>query len=307
MESLKIAVTGGAGFIGSGLVERLVDEGHEVVVVDNLSTGKKSRVPSGAEFRNVDLSRDFDPGFLEGVDRVYHLAANADVKAQNDDRDLDFLNGFKATKNLLEAMESQGVNDLVFTSSSTVYGEEVPTPTPESYGPLEPISLYGSYKLASESLISTYSHSFGFSSTVLRLANIVSGDMEKGVVYDFVEKLREGPSSLEVLGDGRQEKSYLSLEECIDAMLQAARGREERYEVYNVGSRDTVSVERIAEIVVEGYGSDTEITYTGGRRGWKGDVPRMLLDVSKIRERIGWNPEKLSEETVEQAAKEMTG
>lgn len=303
---MNVAVTGGAGFIGSKLAERLLDEGREVIVIDNLSSGRKKNIPDDAEFHKIDLNNSEEiEKVLEDVERVYHLAANSDVQVQNDNRRKDIDEGFLATRNLLEAMKNSDVNDIVFTSSSTVYGEDVEIPTPEDYGPMEPISLYGATKLSAESLISAYCHSFGFKAIVLRLANIIGGKSPKGVTYDFVKKLENDSSELEVLGNGKQKKSYIHVDDCIDAILQTSRNRENIFEVYNVGNRDSVSVTRIAEVVIDEFGSDSEIHYTGGEKGWAGDVPVMLLDISKIREQVGWEPSMNSEEAVRRTAREV--
>lgn len=304
---MKVVVTGGAGFIGSILAENLLSENIDVVVIDNLSNGEKNNVPEGAEFHKLDLNNtEKVEKILENdVDRVYHLAANADVKIQNEDRSEDIENGFLATQSLLEAMYSASVKDLVFTSSSTVYGEDVEIPTSEDYGPMAPISLYGATKLSAESLISAYAHSFGFEATVLRLANAIGGRSKKGVTYDFVKKLEDDSSELEVLGNGKQKKSYIHVDDCVDAILTTARNRENNFEVYNVGNKDSISVTRIAEVVIEEYGSESEITYTGGEKGWTGDVPVMLLDISKIEDEKGWELSMASEEAVRQTAREV--
>jgi UDP-glucose 4-epimerase len=306
MVIMTVVVTGGAGFIGSTLVKKLVDEGRDVVVIDNLSSGSQDNIPDEADFYNINLNSTKEvEKVLENVDRVYHLAANADVKVQNEDRDKDINEGIIATRSLLEAMYSAGVKDLVFTSSSTVYGEDVEVPTPETYGVMEPISLYGSAKLSAEAIISAYSHSFGFESSVLRLANIIGGRSEKSVTYDFVKKLEDDSSELEVLGNGKQKKSYIHVDDCVNAIVTAARNREDSYEVYNVGNEDSVSVTNIAEAVIDEYSSDTEIYYTGGEKGWTGDVPVMLLDIEKIKEELDWSPSMNSEEAVRKNAREV--
>jgi UDP-glucose 4-epimerase len=306
MVIMTVVVTGGAGFIGSTLAKKLVDEGRDVVVIDNLSSGSQDNIPDEADFYNINLNSTKEvEKVLENVDRVYHLAANADVKVQNEDRDKDINEGIIATRSLLEAMYSAGVKDLVFTSSSTVYGEDVEVPTPETYGVMEPISLYGSAKLSAEAIISAYSHSFGFESSVLRLANIIGGRSEKSVTYDFVKKLKDDSSELEVLGNGKQKKSYIHVDDCVNAIVTAARNREDSYEVYNVGNEDSVSVTNIAEAVIDEYNSDTEIHYTGGKKGWTGDVPVMLLDIEKIKEKLDWSPSMNSEEAVRKTAREV--
>ena len=178
-------------------------------------------------------------------------------------------------------MLKHDVKDIVFTSTSTVYGEADEFPTPEDYSPLEPISLYGASKLSAENLISVYCHSFGFKATVLRLANIIGESSDHGVTYDFVKKLEKDDSSLFVLGNGEQRKSYLHVEDCVDGTLTAVEKREEDFEVLNVGNDDSVSVTEIAECVTDEFGCDAEIKYEGGEKGWSGDVTEMLLSIEK--------------------------
>lgn len=302
---MTVLITGGAGFIGSLLAERLLNGGHEVVVVDNLSNGLAETVPDEAIFYEMDLAEDdLEAVFEHGIDTVFHLAANADVRVQNEDRMRDFQDGLMATKQLLEVMYRHDVDDLVYTSSSTVYGEDVELPTPESYGPMEPISLYGSSKMGCEAMLSAYAHSFDIETTVLRLANIIGGRSKKGVTYDFVEKLRDDPAELEVLGNGTQQKSYLHIDDCIDALLHAHQHRDGAFEIFNVGNTDSVSVTEIAEIVIDAYDCDAEIHYTGGEKGWTGDVPEMLLDITKLQDR-GWEASMSSGEAVRQTANEI--
>ena len=294
-------MTGGAGFIGTHLVERLCDA-NEVHVLDNLSAGDRERVPEEAVFHEADLMRpeQIDEVLDSDFDTVFHLAANPDVKLGAEDTRIHTEQNVVATLNLLESMREQGVDEIVFTSTSTVYGEDVPFPTPETYGPLEPISLYGASKLGCEGLCTAFEGTFGVEATVYRLANIVGGDGH-GVVPDFVEKLKNDPERLEILGDGRQRKSYLHVSDCVNAMLLGVEGDET---IYNIGSDDTVSVTRIAEVVSEEMGLDPEFEYTGGRRGWKGDVPRMRLDVERI-ESLGWTPSWNSEESVRKTTREI--
>lgn len=302
---MKVLVTGGAGFIGSHLAENLIERGFDVTVLDNLSEGSIEMVPNSADFIRADIKirEELEDALGEGFDRVYHLAANRDVRAQNEDRRVDLHENVIGTHNLLDAMVDNDVDELVFTSSSTVYGEPDEFPTPESYGPLEPISLYGATKLSAESLISAYVGSFGIDATCLRLANIIGGRSDHGVIYDFVHKLKEDSSKLDVLGDGSQRKSYLHVKDCIEAIGQVDEDLE-GFEVLNVGNDDAVKVSRIAEIVVEEFGEETEIEYEEREKGWAGDVTEMLLDISKIAD-LGWEPSISSEEAVRKTAKSL--
>ncbi len=301
---MAVLVTGGAGFIGSHLTEELLDRGRDVVVLDDLSAGDRDRVPAEAVFHEADLK---DEDALEEIfsehtfSRVYHLAANADVRTQNEDRMVDRRENVDGTHVLCEAMHEHDVRDVVFTSSSVVYGEADAFPTPEEYSPLEPISLYGASKLAAESLLSAYAHSFDFEVSVLRLANIIGSRSDHGVTYDFVHKLADDPTELEVLGDGTQRKSYLHVNDCIEAIVLAAEQRDDDFEVLNVGNTDSLEVSRIAEIVIEASGCDAEIQYTGGEKGWTGDVTEMLLDIERLHEK-GWSPSMTSAEAVRETA-----
>jgi len=223
----RVLVTGGAGFIGSHLVDALVSRGAEVTILDNLSSGKIDNISHhqgnpNVKFIKGDLlnPQDIEPA-VKDCEIIFHLAANPDVRAGSSDLQNHFNQNVMATYNLLEVLRKKSnVEVLAFTSSSTVYGEAL-TPTPEDYGELKPISVYGATKLACEALISAYAHSYGFRAVIYRLANIVGSRSTHGVIFDFIKKLSENPSQLEILGDGTQKKSYLHVSDCIDAMLLA--------------------------------------------------------------------------------------
>lgn len=294
----KILVTGGAGFIGSNLVDILMKDGHTVVVLDNLSSGSMANISPweghpNFEFKEGDLMelRDIEQA-LAGCEIVYHLAANPEARTGYSDTSVDFEQNIQATQNLLTALtkSSQRVR-LIFSSTSSVYGEPGIIPTPEVYGPLKPISLYGASKLACESLISGYTHMFGFESAILRLANVIGPRSNRGVVFDFVRKLQKNPKELEVLGDGTQTKSYLHVYDCVRAFVTALDWTQREMEILNVGSEDAVTVLEIARIVANELGlRNVAFRCKGGvdgGRGWKGDVKEMLLDTKKIRA-SGW-------------------
>jgi len=302
LEDRNIVVTGGAGFIGSHLVDRLVAD-NDVLVVDDGSNGQREWVHDDATFVGGDLT---DPGVVadtigDGTDLVVHLAASKLVDTDTPRRQFD--DNSEITYNILERMDEVGVENLVFTSSSTVYGE-APRPTPEDYAPLEPISVYGAAKLAEESLISTYAHSHDLQSWVFRFANIVGPRLRGAVIPDFSEKLRENPDSLTILGDGRQQKSYMHVSECVDAMQFAVANADDAHNVFNLGTRTTTSVDRIADIVADEMGIDPDYEYTGGDRGWTGDVPRMRLSIEKLAA-LGWEPDDSSDDAVRQSAREL--
>jgi UDP-glucose 4-epimerase len=298
----RVVVTGGAGLIGSHLAARL-SESNDVVVADDCSKGSADRVPDGAELVRADLTDPDDvSGVITGdVDAVFHLAAHTDTNHPDPRR--AFEANTRMTYNLLERMDQVGVDSLAFTSSSTVYGE-APRPTPEDYAPLEPISEYAASKLADEGLISTYAHAHGLTAWVFRFANVVGPGQRGTVIPDFVEKLLDDPETLTILGDGRQEKSYLHVADCVDAMCHVVEHAGDDLNTYNLGSRTTTSVTRIADVVSEAMGLSPTYEYTGGDRGWTGDVPKMRLSVEKL-SALGWEPPESSEDAVRRAAREL--
>ena len=298
----RLVVTGGAGFVGSHLAESLLDE-NDVLVVDDFSNGRREWVPEDAEFVEGDLT---DPAVVaetitNDVDAVFHFAAAKAVDSDTPRQQFD--DNLRMTYNILERMDAVGVSRLAYTSSSVVYGE-APRPTPEDYAPKEPISEYGAGKLAEESLISTYAHSHDLQAWVFRFANIVGPRLRGAVVPDFIEKLRDEPEKLVILGDGRQEKSYMHITECVDAMEHAVTTATDELNVYNLGTRTTTSVDTIADIVADEMGLTPEYEHTGGDRGWTGDVPRMRLSVEKL-SALGWEPEQSSDDAIRQSVREL--
>jgi UDP-glucose 4-epimerase len=300
---MKCVVTGGAGFIGSHLVDLLMSQGHDVTVIDNLSSGRLDFISrhfpdDRFNFVKQDISGGHLIKDLEGADIVFHLAANPDVRLGAEDTNVHLKQNIIATYNVLESMRTFGTKNIAFTSTSTVYGEAAVVPTPEDYGPLMPISLYGASKLACEALISSYCHTFGMASWLYRFANIIGDRSTHGVIYDFAMKLKRDPSRLAILGDGRQSKSYLLVDDCVDAMLFAMQKRHEQVNIFNIGSEDRIDVTGIARIVAEEMGLDgVRLEYTGGDRGWAGDVPLMGLSIERIKA-LGWMPEHNSEDSV---------
>jgi UDP-glucose 4-epimerase len=296
-------VTGGCGFIGSHLVDTLVGHGDRVLVIDNLATGERENIRPHLSSGNVellvrDLGEDGWQERLSGARRVYHIAADPDVRESAHHPDSPLANNLVATARVLEAMRLSGVPELVFTSTSTVYGDATVLPTPEDYAPMEPISVYGATKLAAEALISAYCHTFGMKSWVFRFANIIGERSNHGVIWDFLQKLHSDPRSLEILGDGRQSKSYLEVHACVDAMLYAVAHADRSFNVLNIGSEDWIDVRSIADLVVKELDlPDVKYHFTGGERGWVGDVPRMLLSLEKMK-KIGWIPPINSRESV---------
>lgn len=309
----KIIVTGGAGFIGSHIVDRLLSQDNEVTVIDNLSSGRMEFIGKhlknpNFEFIKLDiLDLEKLKKAIHGADIIYHLAANPDVRLGAENTKIHLEQNIFATYNVLEAMRMNRQQNIVFTSTSTVYGEAAIIPTPENYGPLVPISLYGASKLACEALITSYCHTFDMKSWIFRFANIVGERSTHGIIVDFINKLRNNPDSLEILGDGQQRKSYLHVSDCVDAILYAVKNSNEMANIFNIGSNDTINSTEIGEIVVSGMGlKDVAFSYTGGKRGWKGDVPRMLLSIEKL-QKLGWKPVHNSKSSVVAAVRSALG
>ena len=301
--------TGGAGFIGSHLIDRLVARGDDVVVIDNLSSGDVGFIQPHLDNGRVrlvegDICNPADVGraMAMEIDCVFHLAANPDIRLGTRITDTDLQQGTVATYNILEAMRLNDVGRIVFASSSVVYGEDAPLPTPEDHGPCMPISLYGASKQAGEGLISSWVGTFGLQAWIFRFANIIGARGTHGVIFDFIHKLKNDPTRLEVLGNGLQEKSYMEVGDCVDAMLHVMANAHQPLNLFNLGSHDTASVRRIAEIVVEVTGcADARIEYTGGDRGWAGDIPRARLGIDKMLQ-TGFDVTMNSEEAIRYTA-----
>ena len=314
--NVLILLTGAAGFIGSHLVQRLVEMGENVRGFDNLSTGKMENLAGAVRRSNFEFMRgdclnaaDIQRA-LTGVEHVFHLAADPEIRQGAADPDSQFRQNVLATQLLLEQVRRKGsVNSFVLMSTSTVYGNAMKLPTPEDYGPLCPISTYGATKLACEALSSSYSNNYGFRATILRLANIVGLRSCRGVIHDFVAKLKANPNRLEVLGDGTQTKSYLHVSDCVEAIVTSWKKSPEGVTILNVGSNDCTDVVKIADIVIREMNMKANVEFTGGTStgaGWTGDVKKMWLDVSRLRE-LGWSPRMNSIESVTLAVREFLG
>lgn len=306
---MKIFVTGGAGFIGSQLCEHMHARGDRVTAYDNLSLGRREFLSSlegkaGFEFIHDDLLRDKRlPLALAGADVVFHLAANSDISLGSERTDLDLQQSVLATYRLLEAMRVHKVKRLVFASTSAVYGEASVKPTPEHYGPLIPISFYGAGKLGAEALISAYAHHYGVQAFVFRFANVVGPRLTHGAIHDFVARLRQTPDRLEVLGNGRQRKSYLHVEDCISGMLFGLERGTAEFNLFNLSGPGVTEVRFIAEEVVRQMGGRAQIVYGQSDRGWKGDVPNTWLDDSKLK-KLGWSACISSDDAVKRSVGE---
>lgn len=305
----KALVTGGAGFIGSHLVDRLVEMGCDVVVLDNLSNSSleylQDYIDRGlVEFVKGDV-RDFETveSCVEGSSLVFHFAAQYDVRRSVSDPLYDFDVNVHGIINILEAMRKKDVLNIVFASSGgTLYGLAEAFPTPETYPP-QPISPYGASKAASEMYISAYCACYGLCGVSLRYANIIGPRSLHGVIFDFYQKLKNEPRSLQILGDGKQKKSYMDVSDCIDASLYATERVESGFNIFNIGSEEWVTVNYIAKIVISELKlRDVELSYTGGEQGWTGDVPLMLLDISKLKS-LGWKPKMRIDEAIRRYVK----
>ena len=295
---MKAFVSGGAGFIGSNLVDRLLDVGHEVTVYDNLSTGLLQFLEYAKDFdrfRLVEgdlLDEDTLSGAITGHEFVFHLAANADVRFGTEHPRRDLEQNTIVTNNVLEAMRKNGISKIAFASTGSVYGDATVIPTPENAPFPIQTSLYAASKLAGEGLIAAYCGGFGFQSWIFRFVSILGERYTHGHVFDFYGKLKQNPSRLEVLGNGKQRKSYLYIQDCIDAMLFALEKSNESVNVLNLGVDGYCEVNDSIGWICEELGVSPKLDYSGGDRGWIGDNPFIYLDTRKIQD-LGWKP-KLS-------------
>ena len=307
---MKAFVTGGAGFIGSHLVDRLIEKGHNVTVFDNLSSGEIKYIQHHKEDKNFNfiesdlLELEDVKKSVKGHDVVFHIAANPFVRLGEKQTRLDLEQGPIATYNVLESMRINNIKKIVFSSSSVVYAETPPVDIPETYGPTLPISLYGAAKLGCEGLISSFCGTFGFQAWIYRFANVVGIRGTHGVIVDFIAKLRKNPKELEILGDGCQQKPYLHAKELAEGILYGFEHSNEQINLFNLGVDSNTTVKRIAEMVTEEMGlSNVKFNYTGGKRGWAGDVPRFQLATEKMR-KLGWEAGLSSDDAVRKAIRE---
>jgi UDP-glucose 4-epimerase len=311
---MRTLVTGGAGFIGSHLCDALLARGDEVWCVDNFHLGREENIAhlrecGGFHFQKLDvLERDkLDRLFADaGFEAVFHLAANSDISLGNADHTLDLRLTFQTTVEVVEAMARHGVDRLFFASTSAVFGDTRQTLC-ETSSPMQPVSFYGAAKLASEAYISVFAHSFGMRARVLRFPNVVGERCTHGAVYDFITRLRQDPSRLRVLGNGKQTKPYLYVKDLVRAILTVWDRADEPLVVYHVAGEGLTSVREIVDIVVDEMGlGGIPIEYTGGDRGWVGDVPYFQYDCSKIRG-LGFQPAYDSNQAVRLAVQRILG
>ena len=302
---MNVVVTGGSGFIGSNLVDRLILARHTVTVIDNLSGGRRrflAHHEGSPRFRFVELDLRDSPRLTRTIpkktDVVFHLAANADIARGVEDPTLDYEHSLVATFSLLRAMRAHGIDKIVYTSGSGVYGDRGRAYTAETYGPLMPVSMYGATKLGAEGLISAFCHLFDMRAWIVRPANIIGPRATHGVVFDFVRRLKADPTHLRILGDGRQSKAYLHVDDVIDALLLILRAAKDRVNFFNVSSTSFITVNQIAKLVAREMGlKRIKYTHTPGRIGWKGDVPIIRLHNTRLA-RLGWRAKYTSARAV---------
>lgn len=292
---MRCFVTGCAGFIGSNLVDRLLQDGHEVVGYDNFSTGQPEFLAEAPPSLRFTLIRGdlLDPEGLtqamRGADVVFHLAANADVRFGTQHPRMDLEQNTIATFNVLEAMRTNAIKRIAFASTGSIYGEPAIFPTPEDAPLPVQTSLYGASKLASEGLIEAYSEGFAFQGYIFRFVSILGERYTHGHVFDFYKQLRDHPDTLAVLGNGKQRKSYLYVQDCLAAMLLAIEKAEARINIFNLGTDEFCEVDDSIGWICDYLGLSPQRIYSGGERGWVGDSPFIFLDCSRIRA-LGWRP-----------------
>ena len=310
---MNILVAGGAGFIGSQLCDALLSKNNTVIVADKLIMGSKNiehlSQNTNFKFYEMELANQDNVDKLFGdnkIDIVYHMAANSDISKSANDTSIDFNDTLLTTRVLLESMRKNNVKNIFFASTSAVYGEMPDIVLNEETGGLKPVSYYGGAKLASEALISSYVSMCDMNAVIFRFPNVIGPRLTHGVVYDFVKKLRNNPKELEILGNGTQCKPYIYVTDLVNAIVKLTEQFEPGVDVFNISVlSEGTSVTHIAEIVVDVLGlSDVEFKYTGGDRGWKGDVPRFKYDISKVLA-TGWKPEYTSDEAVRKAAQSL--
>lgn len=310
---MNILITGGAGFIGSHLCDALLAKGHKLTAIDNLVLGRKENIfhllgGNDFEFIEEDLlhekaMRDI---FKNGkFDMVYHLAANSDIQKGGKDPMVDYNLTFNTTFHVLQYMKEFGVKKFFFASTSAIYGETYDV-LDEDYGPLRPVSNYGAGKLASEAFISAFSLTYQIQTWITRFPNVVGERFTHGVIYDFIHKLQKNPAELVVLGNGEQCKPYVYVKDLVAGILHVVEHATDPYNVYMLGSDTRTKVKEIAAMVIEEMGLEAKIKYTGGDRGWAGDVPEFRYDLSKVN-RLGWKAAYTSNESVRLAIQKALG
>ena len=307
---MKILVTGGAGFIGSHLIDRLIKKGHDVTCIDNFSLGKDEYLNEAIKNKsfslyNVDLSSINEIKNIfkrHNFDIIYHLAANSDIQLGFNDTSIDFKNTFMTTINILECMKINNIKKIVFASSSAIYGNYIGKISEDS-GPLKPVSNYGAAKLSSEAFISSFCECYNIIAWIIRFPNVVGWRLTHGVIYDFINKLIDDPLNLLVLGNGKQTKPYLFISDLLDAFDIITKQNNSQVQCYNVSPDSSSNVNFIANTIINLLNiKNVKIRYTGGNVGWIGDVAKFSYDTSKIKN-LGWNSTLTSDEAIKLSVK----
>jgi len=308
---MKCFITGGAGFIGSNIVDRLLSENHSATIYDNFTSGKEEFIKQhykNSLFKKINadiLDKEKLIKAMKGHDIVLHFAANPDIAKSMIETDLDLRLGIIATYNVVEAMRLNNIKKIVFSSGSGVYGDVGLVETAENFGPLIPISMYGASKLGCEGIITAFCHMFDIQSWIFRFANVVGKRQTHGIGYDFIRKLKSNHSKLEILGDGNQSKSYLHISDVIDAILFTLENSNEKINIFNIATDDYITVKEIVKIVIEEMRlKHVKLKYADEKRGWKGDIPVVRFNISKIH-KLGWKAKYNSSEALRLSVKEL--
>ncbi len=311
LKNKKILVFGGAGFIGSHLTERLIAQGASVTVFDNLQTGRLAnleKVSKHPKFRFVEAEvrdRKIVDATVPGHDIVFHFCDDSDIRGAAEHPDSYVQQNVMGLFYVLEAMRKNGIRTILFPSSTTVFGELANPPASESHGPMIPLNLYGGAKLAAEGLISAWAHTYEFRAVVFRFVGIIGGRMDHGVVHDFVRKLQKDPAQLEILGDGTQQRSFVLVDDCVEAMLFALGKADKNYNLVHIGNVDQISINETAAAIIEVMKlKAVKRNYTGGKVGWKGDVTSNFIATETLNA-WGWKPPHSSREAVSEAARRL--
>lgn len=310
---MKVLVAGGAGFIGSNLVDLLLEKGNEVVCVDNYFIGTKANIAhlaGNSKFKMYEsdlcdfdsLSKIFES---EKFDYVFHLAANSDIQASAKNPAIEYKNTYTTTFNILECMRVHNVKKMFFASTSAVYGDKTDQLLTETTADLRPVSYYGAAKLGSEAVISAFSYMNDFEVLIFRFPNVIGPRLTHGVVFDFIKRLKDDPTQLRILGDGTQCKPYIYVTDLVEAIVRFMNTDKKGITIYNLGVEGATTVTKIADIICEKMGlKNVKYNYTGGNVGWKGDVPKFQYDLSKIYA-TGWKARYNSDETVAKTVEEV--
>ena len=309
---MKVLVAGGAGFIGSHLIDALLKENHIVICIDNFFIGTKENIKHLKENKNFvfyeqdlcDISKLKIVFEKEKIDYVFHLAANSDIQASAKNPIIEYNNTYTTTFNILECMRIYDVKNIFFASTSAVYGEKNGVGVAETNTTLEPISYYGASKLGSEAIINAYTYMNNYKTLIFRFPNVIGPRLTHGVIFDFIKKLRNNPNELEILGDGNQTKPYMYVYDLVDAIIKFKDRVGDGVTIYNIGVNSHTSVTKIADIICDKMGlKDVKYNYTGGTGGWKGDVPKFSYNLDKIHS-AGWKAKYTSDKAVEATIEE---